>query len=174
MVASILRLFLVLVTVASGSAVALEATTVVREDRNAGAAVPATSISTVPAYWLVASDGGIFSFGGAGFFGSTGGMKLNKPVVGMAGTPSSGGYWLVASDGGIFSFGDARFYGSMGGKPLNQPIDGIAATPTGGGYWEVASDGGIFSFGQAPFYGSMGGKPLNQPIVGMTASPTGT
>jgi photosystem II stability/assembly factor-like uncharacterized protein len=55
-------------------------------------------------YWLVASDGGIFSFGDAGFHGSTGGSPLNKPIVGMASTPDGGGYWLVASDGGIFSF----------------------------------------------------------------------
>jgi hypothetical protein len=37
---------------------------------------------------------------------------LNKPIVGMAATPSGNGYWLVASDGGIFSFGDAVFRGS--------------------------------------------------------------
>jgi predicted lipoprotein with Yx(FWY)xxD motif len=63
-------------------------------------------------YWLVASDGGIFSFGDAVFYGSTGGLSLNKPVVGMAPTADGKGYWLVASDGGIFSFGDAVFYGS--------------------------------------------------------------
>ena len=55
----------------------------------------------------MASDGGIFSYGDATFFGSTGGIRLNKPVVGMAATPSGHGYWLVASDGGIFSYGDA-------------------------------------------------------------------
>ena len=35
-------------------------------------------------YWLVASDGGIFTFGDARFYGSTGGKHLNQPVVGMA------------------------------------------------------------------------------------------
>jgi len=35
-------------------------------------------------YWLVASDGGIFSFGDAGFFGSAGAMTLSQPIVGMA------------------------------------------------------------------------------------------
>ena len=35
-------------------------------------------------YWLVASDGGIFSFGDASFYGSTGNIVLNKPIVGMA------------------------------------------------------------------------------------------
>src|SRR5438552_1807114 len=57
-------------------------------------------------YWLLASDGGIFSYGNARFYGSTGAMHLNQPVVGISPTPSGRGYWLVASDGGVFSFGD--------------------------------------------------------------------
>ncbi|HET9051953.1 MAG TPA: SBBP repeat-containing protein, partial [Candidatus Dormibacteraeota bacterium] len=110
-----------------------------------------TSPPTPPGvgYWLVASDGGIFPFGDAGGFGSTGAIKLNKPIVGMAATPDGRGYWLVASDGGIFPFGDATGYGSTGAIKLNKPIVGMAATPDGGGYWLVASDGGIFPFGDA-------------------------
>ncbi len=54
-------------------------------------------------YWLVATDGGIFSFN-APFEGSTGAMHLNRPVVGMTASPDGQGYWFVASDGGIFSF----------------------------------------------------------------------
>jgi hypothetical protein len=61
------------------------------------------------------------------FFGSTGSIHLNQPIVAMAATPDGGGYWMVASDGGIFSFGDATFLGSMGGTPLNQPIAAMAA-----------------------------------------------
>jgi hypothetical protein len=84
-------------------------------------------------YWLVAADGGIFTFGDARFYGSTGGLDLNRPIVGMAATPSGAGYWLVAADGGIFTFGDARFYGSEGGNNLANPIVGVAASGTG--YW---------------------------------------
>ena len=124
-------------------------------------------------YWLVATDGGIFSFGDARFLGSTGGMRLNQPIVGIAANPTANGYWLAASDGGIFTFGDARFYGSTGGMRLNRPIVGIATTPTGRGYWLAASDGGIFSFGDARFYGSTGGMRLNRPIVGIATTPTG-
>jgi hypothetical protein len=81
-------------------------------------------------YWLVAADGGIFTFGGARFFGSTGAIRLNQPVVGMAATPTGQGYWLAAADGGIFSFGDAAFEGSAGGLPLRRPVLGMAwATP---------------------------------------------
>ncbi len=124
-------------------------------------------------YWLVASDGGVFTFGNAQFYGSTGGKVLNRPIVGMAATPDGGGYWLVAADGGVFTFGNAQFYGSTGGKVLNRPIVGMAATPDGGGYWLVAADGGVFTFGNAQFYGSTGGKVLNRPIVGMAATPDG-
>jgi N-acetylmuramoyl-L-alanine amidase len=125
-------------------------------------------------YWMVASDGGIFSFGDAQFYGSEGGTPLNAPVVGMAATPDGKGYWLVAADGGIFSFGDAQFKGSTGSLNLNKPVVGMAAAPDGKGYWMVASDGGIFSFGDAQFYGSEGGTPLNAPAVGMAATPDGS
>jgi hypothetical protein len=74
----------------------------------------------------VASDGGIFTYGSAGFFGSTGALHLNKPIVGMEVTASGQGYWLVASDGGVFGFGDAGFFGSAGSIHLNQPIVGMA------------------------------------------------
>src|SRR3546814_8857054 len=73
-------------------------------------------------YWLVAADGGIFTFGDARFYGSTGAIRLDRPVVGMAVTPTGDGYWLVAADGGIFTFGDARFRGSTGGQVLAHPI----------------------------------------------------
>ena len=123
-------------------------------------------------YRLVASDGGIFSFN-APFFGSTGSIRLNKPIVGMASTPRNDGYWLVASDGGIFAFGRAKFFGSTGAQTLAQPIVGMASTPTGAGYWLVASDGGVFAFGDAAFYGSTGALRLARPIVGMASTPSG-
>jgi hypothetical protein len=77
-------------------------------------------------YWLVASDGGVFAYGDAGFYGSTGALTLNKPIVGMATTQDGKGYWLVASDGGVFAYGDAGFYGSTGALTLNKPIVGMA------------------------------------------------
>jgi hypothetical protein len=138
-----------------------------------GAPKPPPAAPAHAGYWLVANDGGIFTFGNAHFYGSTGGMHLNQPINGMARTASGRGYWLVASDGGIFTFGDARFRGSTGAMHLNQPIVGMAATPTGRGYWLVASDGGMFTFGDAHFYGSTGAMHLNQPIVGMAATSTG-
>jgi GH25 family lysozyme M1 (1,4-beta-N-acetylmuramidase) len=122
-------------------------------------------------YWIAASDGGVFSFGDAPFYGSMGGHGLSAPVVGIAARPQGDGYWLVGSDGGVFSFGAAGYHGSMAGHQLGGPIVGICSTADGGGYWLVGSDGGIYAFGDAPFHGSMGGQHLNAPIVGMASTP---
>lgn len=119
-------------------------------------------------YWLVGSDGGVFSFGSAPFLGSMGGSPLNQPVVGIAATPDHAGYWLVAADGGVFAFGNAGFYGSIPGlglssydspilPRLNAPIVGIVPTHDGRGYLLVAADGGVFAFGDARFEGSCPG-----------------
>ena len=69
-------------------------------------------------YWLVASDGGIFTFGDATFCGSAGAVALAKPIVGMAPTRSGGG---------IFTFGQAIFSGSTGAIKLNRPVVGTSA-----------------------------------------------
>ncbi len=141
-------------------------------DLSTGLSVPCNPPSGTPVgYRFTASDGGVFTYGNQPFCGSTGGIHINQPVVGIANTADAGGYWTVARDGGIFSFGDARFFGSAGAMRLNAPIVGIAATRDDGGYWLVASDGGIFSYGDAQFYGSTGALHLNAPIVGMAATP---
>ena len=57
-----------------------------------------------------------------GSTGSTGAIRLKRPIVGMASTPDGGGYWMVASDGGIFTFGDAAFAGSEGHHHLDAPM----------------------------------------------------
>ena len=143
---------------------------------NGSATNPTTTTTTVASnttttaqhgYWLVGSDGGIFTFGSAHFFGSTGSLMLQRPVVGIAPTGSRTGYWLVAADGGIFAF-NTGFYGSIPGlgfnpagsglaHSLNDPIVAMVPSATGRGYFMVASDGGVFAFGDAHFAGSCPG-----------------
>ena len=113
-----------------------------------GAINPSTGGFSGDGYWLVASDGGVFSFGDAKFFGSVpgalkAGQHLNAPIVGVAVGPGvvnlstftldSDGYWLTGSDGGVFAFGDSGYFGSIPGvlKPgqhLVAPVVGIAGT----------------------------------------------
>ena len=51
---------------------------------NEASATPIPIPIPTAGYWLVAFDGGIFSFGDATFDGSMGGTHLNQPIVGMA------------------------------------------------------------------------------------------
>jgi len=125
-------------------------------------------------YWVAAADGGVFTFGDAGFHGSLGAITLARPIVSMAATPSGRGYWLVGSDGGVFSFGDAGFYGSLGNPAAAiAPIVAIVATPSGHGYWLVGSDGGVFSFGDAAFEGAATSVRHGAEIVAMARTASG-
>jgi hypothetical protein len=132
---------------------------------------PVIGIASAPSgkgYWIVAEDGGVFTYGDADFHGSLGGDELNKPIVALIPTPTGDGYLLVAADGGTFALGKARFEGSAAVEHLNAPVVGGAGNFSGGGYWLVASDGGVFTFGDAPFSGSGAGGGTS-PAVGVAA-----
>ena len=143
-------------------------------DLSNGLSLPCNPPSGTPVgYRFTASDGGIFTYGNQPFCGSTGGIHINQPVVGIANTADDGGYWTVARDGGIFSFGDATFYGSTGSIHLNQPDRGHGRHARR--RWLLA--GGLrrrhLLLRRRQFYGSTGSIHLNQPIVGMAATPDG-
>jgi hypothetical protein len=69
-------------------------------------------------YWMVASDGGMFTFGDARYFGSTAGAALASPVVGVAPTTSGNGYWLATAGGSVYNFGDAGAANSVAGVTI--------------------------------------------------------
>ena len=125
-------------------------------------------------YWLTASDGGIFSFHRT-FYGSTGSLHLNQPIVGMAATHDLGGYWLAASDGGIFAFGDAPFDGSLPyeGQHTSKVV-AIVGDPANFGYLIIKSDGTVWDFGGVPSFGDLPlfGITVNN-IVGGAMTPDG-
>jgi hypothetical protein len=116
---------------------------------------------------MVATDGGIFTFGDAPFYGSTGDIRLNQPVFAMAPTPSGQGYWLVARDGGIFTFGDATFLGSLPGIGKNETAVEVLPTSSGLGYLIVTQQGHVYAFGDAASEGGPADKVANPaPSVG--------
>ena len=117
------------------------------------ASVTRMAESPAGGYWLAASDGGVFTFGNAQFYGSMGGQHLNAPMVGIVPTSTGKGYWLVAKDGGIFPFGDAQFYGSTGGQVLNAPVVGIASLPIGN---STTKSGGVVVHGTGAPHISVG------------------
>ena len=124
-------------------------------------------------YWLVASDGGIFAFGDAAFYGSTGPSTSTSRSSAWPPPRTAVATGWSPPTAASSAFGDAAFYGSTGASTSTSPIVGMAATPDGGGYWLVASDGGIFTFGDAAFYGSTGGIHLNQPSSAWPPPPNG-
>src|SRR6202035_4499087 len=82
-------------------------------------------------YWLVGADGGVFTYGDAGYFGSVPAVttkKLAAPIVGVAATSDAKGYWLVGAGGGGFGVGGAGDFGappppprSSGWRPPRTP-----------------------------------------------------
>jgi len=137
---------------------------------------PIVAIASTPSlhgYWMAGSDGGVFGFGDARFYGSATTLNLTASIVGIAATSDGGGYWLVGKDGGVFAFGDARFMGSATNLRLGGAIVGIVSTLDARGYWLVGADGGVLAFGNAPYLGSMGTSHLNAPVVGMDRSSDG-
>lgn len=119
------------------------------------AVVGMTIDTSTGGYWLVAGDGGVFSFG-APFLGSTGAIRLNRPVVGVE-TETGAGYRLVANDGGVFTFGTSGFFGSLGASPPSYLVVGIAPAFPDEGYTILDSGGAIYPFGNASSFGSIYG-----------------
>jgi hypothetical protein len=122
-------------------------------------------------YWLLAKDGGVFTFGDAKFYGSTGSMQLNAPIIGMGAAAGGHGYWLLARDGGMFSFGGADFHGSLPGLgwcPGAGQAVAFTSTRTGNGYWVVLADGRVVAFGDAQHYGD---APRGARLVAFAVAP---
>jgi hypothetical protein len=67
---------------------------------------------------MVASDGGLFSFGDAGYLGSLPGSAIRATAVGMEPTATGQGYLIASSTGVVYAFGDAP---ALGGIPDSLP-----------------------------------------------------
>jgi peptidoglycan hydrolase-like protein with peptidoglycan-binding domain len=121
---------------------------------------------------LTGRDDTVYAFGSATFLGSTQGLTLASPVVGLAHTANGAGYWLVAEDGGVFGF-NAPFFGSAASFPHPRPVVAMGATADGGGYWIVADDGAVYAFGTARYHGGLNHIRLSAPITDLIPSPSG-
>ena len=53
-------------------------------------------------YWILGSDGGIFTFGDALFAGSVPGLGVTARTIRLRANPGGPGYWVLGEDGGIF------------------------------------------------------------------------
>jgi N-acetylmuramoyl-L-alanine amidase len=99
-------------------------------------------------YWLVASDGGIFSFGDAPFGGSATG-QLQRVAVGMA-AGGGPGYRVISADGGVYGYGGALDFGRAYVPPMAGQVVSIDPGHDGGNAAAAAFigqpiDGGNFT-----------------------------
>jgi len=137
-------------------------------------------------YWLIGSDGGVFTIGEpssdsstAGippsshprFYGSSGGGGTDNEWTAIAPVADGSGYWTVRKDGRVFEFGSAIHYGDPFPTVLSGPIIDMAATTTGLGYWLLGGDGGIFAHGDAVYYGRLPTVTIPDLAIGFEARP---
>ncbi len=99
---------------------------------------------TVNVNGLVAANGAVFAFGDTAFYGSMGDKPLNKPIVGIASTPTRAtGRWPVKAGSSVSATPDSTAPGA--GTTTSQIVSPM---PTGdnGGHWETAASGHVFQF----------------------------
>ena len=132
---------------------------------------PVVGIASTPdglGYYIVAADGGLFTFGDAVCLGSMAGQALAAPIVGIAVTPVTGGYLLVGADGGVFAFGTVFGFDGWNEAGIGPSSASRSAASTEG-YWLGSGDGGVFAL-DAPFWGAMTGRSP-APTVGISSLP---
>jgi hypothetical protein len=117
-------------------------------------------------YCLVGGDGGICTFGAAHFYGSTGSLRLQCPVVGIVPSNDRGGHLMVGADGGVFALGDPHFSGSCPGiGGCNGAAVAVVPDASGNGHWSVTTSGRVYAFGDALNYGSPGARGTVTPAA---------
>lgn len=128
-------------------------------------------------YWLLLSDGAVYAFGDARWYGDLrgGGWKggpaaPGAPAESIASSPDGKGYLVLSGDGSVYSFGDAAYHGSRGGLVNTGVPVGIAVDAKTGGYWIVTSKGVVYGE-HAPNRGSARALAGHSPVVGIAAQP---
>ncbi len=139
---------------------------------------PIVGIAPTPdgrGYWLVAQDGGVFTYGDAKYYGSLGGVKHSAAhdEIAIVPTKDGKGYWLCDASGVVTPFGDAGKLLPVTKGTIRTPIIGFAVMPDGLGGWVVNSLGNVYRLGDSSLYGSLRSKKLADPIVAAAATLNG-
>lgn len=133
-------------------------------------------------YWLVASDGTVYSYGDAVQSPPVGNISLkpcsnpgNPAIVGVTAAPG-GGFWAFTNCGSVYNEAGAPWFGSLyANPPTVDNIAGMAAGSDGSSYWLVGADGKVYAFsqGSGETTTSFSLKPCNNPGNPNIAGATG-
>jgi subtilisin family serine protease len=145
---------------------------------NAEAALDETTFSTASAgsgYWMLASDGRVYSFGGAPFLGSARRSLNAGQAVDLEPNPANDGYWIVDAAGSVYSYGNAGYHGGVIAGTLvpGETVTSVSSSASGNGYWLFTTAGRVFGFGDAPWFGDLRAVRLNGPVLDSIPSPSG-
>jgi hypothetical protein len=137
-------------------------------------------------YWLVAEDGGVFTYGSQPFYGSLatkphcsgwpGRDQFVNACDAAAARPQGDGYMIADREGVVHGFGNAVQH-KRRGPDFDFRGSRIAITPSGEGYWAVSAYGAIAMHGKAYFFGQpatlMGNDKFGDPhhVVGIASTP---
>jgi hypothetical protein len=122
-----------------------------RADSNHYPAVSMASTLDGSGYWILDSQGNVFSFGAPYLGGSPTGFTGR--FVSIAAGPH-GGYWLLDSTGQVYSYGEPY----RGGSPTRYSGTFVGmAVGRHGGYWLLDSAGQVYAYGERYRGGSAAG-----------------
>jgi hypothetical protein len=80
-------------------------------------------------YWILFSDGEIYTYGDAAYLGSPfGQIKFSNPASAVFATTDGGGYWVTSFNGTVYAYGDAPNDGDLSATHLNGPIVGATGS----------------------------------------------
>jgi hypothetical protein len=143
---------------------------------------PGATPNTPPAaqrsgYWMLGSDGKVYSFGDAQRHGDAplaSGSPIGVVAVDVEPTPTGGGYWIVDSTGRVFTQGDAQAFGNVTSVlAFGETVTSLSSTSSGQGYWIFTSKGRALNFGDAVHYGDVSAVKLNAPVLDSIPTPSG-
>ncbi len=138
---------------------------------------PPPTGATRSGYWMLGSDGKVYSFGDAAGHGDA---PVTGPTIGVVAvdvepTPTGAGYWIVDSSGRVFTHGNAEAFGNVNSTLLafGETVTSLSSTKTGKGYWIFTSKGRVLNFGDAAHLGDMSALKLNGPVLDSIPTPSG-
>lgn len=124
-------------------------------------------------YWVASTDGGVFTYGDAQYWGAPAEFGTQSMIVDIASTPTGRGYWLLGTNGAVYSFGDARYYGGANDRQHVGWVVSLVPTASGEGYWLFNSQGGVFTYGDARFFGALEQLAPGVTVVGADRTTSG-
>ena len=131
-----------------------------------------TTTVNADAYWMIGSDGTVYTFGGVGNYGV---LPAGTTAVDLEPTPDDQGYWILDTTGVVHAFGSAVALGNANTTVFlpGEAVASISSTPTGAGYWVFTNKGRVQAFGDAQFFGDVSATPLTGPVLDSVPTPTG-